>query len=126
MIAIEGTGPITTLKRSATLFKSRWGQQMTGNIAIGGIVAFAGMLPAAILIVAGVVLWSSSAFGGAVLILIGAIAFLVAMIIQKAMSGIFGVALYHYAAEGDARGGFTAAELDTAVKLKGGASPATI
>ena len=40
------------------------------------------------------------------------------MIIQKAMGGIFGVALYHYAAEGEAMGGFTAAELDSAVQAE--------
>lgn len=126
VIAIEGTGPIETLKRSATLFRSRWGQQVTGNIAIGGIVGLLGMLPATLLIVAGVVLWSSSTPAAVALILVGAIVFVVAAIIQKAMSGIFGVALYHFAAEGEARGGFTATELDSAVKLKGGARPATI
>ena len=119
VIAIEGTGPLETLKRSSTLFKSRWGQQITGNIAIGGIVGLAIILPAALMIGVGVLVWSSSAPAAAALILIGAIAFLIGMIIQKAMGGVFGVALYHYAAEGEARGGFTAAELDSAVKQKG-------
>ena len=122
VIAIEGTGPLETLKRSATLFKSRWGQQITGNIAIGGIVAIALILPAALMIGIGVAIWTSSGPAGAVLIMIGAIIFLIGMIIQKAMGGIFGVALYHYAAEGEAMGGFTAAELDSAVKLKNGAT----
>ncbi len=120
VIAIEGTGPIETLKRSASLFKSRWGQQVTGNLAIGGAVVLFGMLPAALLIVGGVLLWSSTGFGGAILVIIGVIVFLIAMLIQKAMTGVFGVALYHYAAEGKAIGGFTAAELDSVVKNKGG------
>jgi hypothetical protein len=123
VIAIEGTGPFETLKRSSTLFKSRWGQQITGNIAIGGIVGLALILPAALVIGVGVVVWSSSAPAAAALILIGAIVFLIGMIIQKAMGGIFGVALYHYAAEGEAMGGFTAAELDSAVKPKSGSGP---
>ena len=38
VMAIEGTGPFGTLKRSATIFKDKWGQQITGNIAIGGAV----------------------------------------------------------------------------------------
>src|SRR6201989_3028103 len=38
VIAIEGPGPFATLKRSGVLFKQRWGQQITGNLAIGGIV----------------------------------------------------------------------------------------
>ena len=70
-------------------------------------------------------LWSSSGPAGAVLILIGVIVFLIGMIIQKAMGGIFGVALYHYAAEGEAMGGFTAAELDSAVKQKSGSTGPT-
>jgi len=123
VIAIEGTGPLETLKRSSTLFKSRWGQQITGNIAIGGIVGLALLLPAALLIGVGVFVWSSSGPAGAALILVGAIIFLIGMIIQKAMGGIFGVALYHYAAEGEAMGGFTAAELDSAVKPKSGSGP---
>ena len=54
VIAIEGTGPVGTLKRSASIFRERWGQQITGNIAIGGAVFLLGVLPAALLIVAGV------------------------------------------------------------------------
>ena len=45
VIAIEGTGAFGTLKRSGALFRERWGQQITGNIAIGGAVFLLGMLP---------------------------------------------------------------------------------
>jgi len=72
VIAIEGTGPFETLKRSASLFKSRWGQQITGNIAIGGAVF------------------------------------------------LFGVALYRYALDGEAVGGFSAEDMESAVKIKKG------
>ena len=61
VIAIEGTGPFETLKRSAGLFRSKWGQQITGNLAIGGLVFLLGVLPGAALIVGGVLLWSSTA-----------------------------------------------------------------
>ena len=60
VIAIEGTGPLETLKRSASIFKQKWGQQITGNIAIGGAVFLLGILPAVLLIVAGVVIWPSA------------------------------------------------------------------
>ena len=46
VIAIEGTGPFETIKRSASLFRERWGQQITGNIAIGAAVFLLGVLPA--------------------------------------------------------------------------------
>ena len=45
VIAIEGTGPLETLKRSASIFRQRWGQQITGNIAIGAAVFLIGVLP---------------------------------------------------------------------------------
>lgn len=127
VIALEGTGPLETLKRSGTLFKGRWGQQVTGNIAIGGAVVLFGVLPAAALIVGGVLLWGTTGFGGAVLVIIGVAILAVALLIQKALSGIFGVALYHYAAEGATIGGFTQAELESAVKPKKGApAPSTV
>jgi hypothetical protein len=123
VIAIEGTGPLETLKRSASMFKQRWGQQITGNVAIGGAVFLIGFLPAVLLIVAGIALWSSASFLGALLVVIGALMLAIAMLISRALSGIFGVALYRYALEGEAVGGFTTEELESAVKLKKGATP---
>jgi hypothetical protein len=120
IIAIEGTGPFATIKRSASMFRQRWGQQITGNIAIGGAVFLFGVLPSVALIVLGVVLWSSASFAGALLVVVGAVALTIALLVSKALSGIFGVALYRYALEGQAVGGFTAEELESAVKAKGG------
>jgi hypothetical protein len=120
VIAIEGTGPFQTLKRSASIFRERWGQQITGNIAIGGAVGLLGILPATLMVVAGVMVWSSAAFVGALLVIVGAIALAIALLISKALSGIFGVALYRYATEGQAVGGFTPEELESAVKTKKG------
>ena len=132
VIAIEGTGPIVTLKRSASIFRQRWGTQIAGNVAIGLAIFLLGVLPAAILIVAGVVVWSSSSFLGALLVVIGALALAIAMLISRALNGIFGVALYRYALDGEAVGGFTPEELESAVKTKRGrnapptATPGTV
>src|SRR6476659_4005099 len=62
VIAIEGTGPFETIKRSASLFRDRWGQQITGNIAIGAAIFLLGVLPAAALIAGGIAVWSSASF----------------------------------------------------------------
>lgn len=134
VIAIEGTGPGATIKRSASMFRQRWGQQITGNIAIGGAVFLFGVLPAVLLIVAGALIWSSASFLGALLVVIGALALAIALLISKALTGIFGVALYRYALDGEAVGGFTAEELESTVKVKGrrgqatppGATPGTV
>jgi hypothetical protein len=121
VIAIEGTGPVATLKRSASLFRERWGQQITGNLAIGGAVFLLGVLPALVLIVVGFVIWPSTGIGGGVLVVLGALVLCVALLISKALSGIFGVALYRYALDGQVVGGFTQADLESAVKPKRGA-----
>jgi hypothetical protein len=120
VIAIEGTGPLETLKRSASLFKSRWGQQITGNLAIGGAVFLLGILPSMLLVGAGIVVWATASFVGALLVVIGAIGFAISLLISQALNGIFGVALYRYALDGEALGGFTPEELESAVKVKGG------
>lgn len=125
VIAIEGTGPFETLKRSASMFRERWGQQITGNIAIGGAVGLLGILPAVLLIAVGIAIWSSASFLGALLVVVGALVLAIALLISKALSGIFGVALYRYALDGETVGGFTQAELESAVKVKGGRRGAT-
>src|SRR5262249_21123226 len=75
VIAFEGTGPIDTLKRSSGIFRQKWGQQITGNIAIGGFVFLFGMLPSILLVVAGVLVWASAGFVGALLVILGVIGF---------------------------------------------------
>jgi hypothetical protein len=132
VIALEGTGPFETLKRSGSLFKSRWGAQVTGNIAIGGAVFLFGVLPSALLIFAGFLIWASAGFAGALLLVLGVIGLAISMLVSSALSNIFGVALYRYALDGEAVGGFTADELNSAVKTRKGrnapptATPGTV
>jgi len=119
VIAIEGTGPLEKNKRTASMLRDPRGQQITGNIAIGGAVFLLGVLPAILLIVGGIAIWSSASFLGALLVVVGALVLAIAMLISRALNGIFGVALYRYALDGETVGGFTQAELESAVKTKG-------
>jgi hypothetical protein len=125
VIALEGTGPFETLKRSASMFRDRWGQQVTGNLAIGGAVLLLGVLPGIALVAGGIAIWASSGFAGAVLVIVGVVVLAVAMVLSRALSGIFGVALYRYALDGEAVGGFSAGELESAVRTKGAPAPST-
>ena len=122
VITFEGTGPWGTLKRSASVFKQRWQGQITGNVAIGGIVGLLGVLPAAALIAGGVFLWAgdsnSGVAAGAVLVLLGVLLLVVSTLIIQAMRGVFGVALYRFATEGEISEGFTQADLESAVRTK--------
>jgi hypothetical protein len=124
VIAIEGLGPVATIKRSASLFRERWRGQVTGNVAIGGAVALLGVLPASILIVVGVMIWvndGGSGAGlatGAAIAMIGVALFCVSVVVMQALRQVFGIALYRYTAEGAVVGGFTEQELASAVKTK--------
>ena len=124
VIALEGTGPFATLKRCGHLVKSRWGEQITGTIAIGGAVFLLGILPAALFIVAGVAIWATTAAGGGILIAVGVVVLIIAALIQQALSTIFGVALYRYVAGEEVVGAFTKEEMESAVRTKRGSGPA--
>jgi len=123
VIAIEGTGPIATIRRSASLFRERWRGQVMGNIAIGGLVGLLGILPGILMVIAGIALWIDDANGGevalgAVLVFAGVVLFTVSAVVSQALRQLFGVALYRYTADGQAVGGFTEAELQSAVRTR--------
>lgn len=125
VITFEGTGPWSTLKRSASLFKERWAGQVTGNVAIGGIVFLLGVLPAVALIAIGIYAWTSndgggSLAGGAVIVAFGVALLAVSMLILQALRGVFGVALYRFASSGAVPSGYTRDELESAVRVRGG------
>ena len=131
VIAIEGLGPWATLKRSASLFKERWAGQVTGNVAIGGIVFLLGVLPAVVLIAVGVMLWIADDGGaelaaGAVIVAIGVAIMVVSILIVQAMRGVFGIALYRFASSGEVTEGFTQAELESAVRTRGATAHSTV
>ncbi len=122
VITFEGTGPWGTLKRSASLFKERWQGQITGNVAIGGIVGLLGILPAIALIAGGAYLWANDSSGGmaagAFLVILGVLLMVVAGLIIQALKGIFGVALYRFASANELTPGFTEQDMNSAVRIK--------
>jgi Family of unknown function (DUF6159) len=128
-IALEGVGPIDAIKRSASLFKQHWGGRITGMAAIGIGVFVLVILPAIALIVVGVLILSdagSEGIGaGAVVLALGAVLFAAGILISGALRQIFAVALYRFTTTGEAVGGFEAADLQNAVRSRGGGpSPA--
>lgn len=121
VIALEGIGPVAAIKRSGHLVKSRWGQQITGNIVIGGIamlIMLAGMLVGGL----GIFLVASGSTaglaGGSLLAIAGLVIVVGGAVYSGATRGVFGVALYHFASEERAVGPFTTAELSSAARSK--------
>jgi hypothetical protein len=110
VVAMEGLGPIAALKRSAELFRRRWGGQLAGMVTIGFVVFLFGVLPSIALIALG------AAGGGPVPIVIGVLALGISMLVGSALRQVFAVALYRYALDGDAVGGFSAEDLRGSVR----------
>jgi Family of unknown function (DUF6159) len=101
------------IRRSASIFKARWGEQFTGNVTIGLAVALVGIavaLPFAALSVAVPIV------GLPLLVLaVGVVA-----AAGAACSGVFNAALYRYAVTGEAAAPFSRQDLDAAFKPKRG------
>ena len=121
VIALEGVGPIAAVKRSGQLVKERWGQQITGNLVIGGIATLV-MIVGAAMGIGGVFLVASGSTlglaGGAVLAIAGLVIVVGAAVFSGATRGVFGVALYHYVTEDKAVGPFTVDELASTARAK--------
>lgn len=117
VLALEGIGPIAAVKRSAGLVRQKWGQQVTGNVVIGGVATLASILGAIVFAVGIVLVVSGATAGvaaGAVLVVIGAVVTIAGAVVAGAMRGVFGVALYHFGVDDEARGPFERSELATA------------
>lgn len=121
VLAIEGDGPFTTLKRSAQIVRAKWGEGFTGYVAINaiaalvavGVIAVAGGA-AALAISAGI---AAVAIGA---IALGVLAVIAVAMVSSALGQVFRVAVYRYAVDGEPTGGFAPAELESAFQPKRG------
>jgi hypothetical protein len=121
VLAFEGIGPIAAIRRSTTLVRDRWGEQVAGNVVIGGISSVAVLLGflvgigGAALLIAGE---TSMAVLGGVLILVGVVVAIGGAVFGGATRGVFGVALYRYIADDAVLAPFTATDLAAAARTE--------
>lgn len=131
ILALEGVGPIDALKRSAALFRERWGEQIGGTVAIGGIVLLVGVLPSVALGTVGVLLWLdvpgelSSAIG-ILMVVAGVLGVVLSLVVQSAIRQVFAVALYRFLGEGETSGPFGTEDFERAVRPRGRAARARL
>ncbi|MCU1461102.1 MAG: putative rane protein [Acidimicrobiales bacterium] len=112
VLLFEDEDVAPAVRRSASLFKEHWGENVSGNGAIG-LAVVALMLPAVILGgIAGFLLGPV-----ALVVILGAI-FLLTIAATGALAGIFNTALYRFATTGTAVGPFDAADLEGAFTPK--------
>jgi hypothetical protein len=102
VLVVEGVGPLQAIKRSATLLRTTWGEQLIGGAGIGLVF---GLITMGI-IVLGLVLMVALASVSFALVALAFVALVLAVgavsLIGAALSGIFTASLYRYATTGDA------------------------
>jgi hypothetical protein len=111
VIALEDLTVRDSLRRSASIFKSKWGESVVAQGTVGLAVMLAA-LPAmfVVLLLAAV----SVPLGiGAAVILFGGL-----VLISGALDAVVDVALYRYAMDGTVLGAFTAEDLDDVFRPK--------
>lgn len=110
ILAMEGVGPIDALKRSAGLFKRRWGEGVSGRISISAWTVLA-TIPLVVLLAIGAALLHRHPGTGTVLIGFSLIAMVAVFTAAAATQQVFAVALYRYAIDAPI-GGFTSSDLE--------------
>jgi hypothetical protein len=116
VIALEGIDPLKAVRRSGTIFRDRWGEQVVGQVSIAGVFFLVGFLPAAALF-ALAFLGPGDAIGPFEVVCVGAgiVILVVASILGQAARGVFSVALLRYATRNGELGPFDPAELESAI-----------
>lgn len=111
VLVVEGVGPLEAVKRSGSLLKKTWGEQIAGNFGIGAVF---GLLFILVILLAVPVFLLVIPTGSLALIVSAIVVFVLVFIllglISSTLNGIYVAAVYRYAAEGES-GGFFSSEM---------------
>ncbi len=97
VLVIEGVGPIEAIKRSGSLLRKTWGEQIIGSFSIGLVM---GLVMLALVVGGGLItylLFSVADVIGIFAAVVLVVAVVIVGLIASALSGIFNIALYRYA-----------------------------
>ena len=108
VLLFEDRGVYDSIYRSEELFRSHWGEQVAGSFGFG-LLSFLLCLPAFGL---AAFLWRYDPVLG---IIMAFFYILILAIVSSAVKGVFTVALYRYATQGEAPSGFSANTIDEAL-----------
>ncbi len=111
VLVVERIGPISAIRRSGSLLRQSWGEQLTASFSFF-IIYLLALLVVAIPVVALIFLWPVGA------IIVGVILGGIAIASVAAMEGIFKAALYEWVSEGKGSEWFDQQLLTNAYSLK--------
>lgn len=102
VLVVEGVGPIEAVKRSSTMLKKTWGEQLVGGFGIGLVF---GLIMFAIAIVGGAIIVALASVSTSLMV-VGIVALILALgavaLVASALGGIYTAAVYRYATTGEA------------------------
>ncbi len=110
MLAMEGVGAGDAAKRSASIVKARWGEGLTGTVAIGGWAAIVS-IPLCVVAGAGLALTEKYPAPGFSLLAFAIVGGILLSTVAVAARQVFAVALYRFAIDAPT-GGFAPADLE--------------
>lgn len=105
ILVVENVGPVDAMKRSVSMLKRTWGEQIVGNAGIGLVT---GLLVLAVVLVGGGLIALAAMTGSVAAIVAAAIPVVIALAIviaiSSALGAIYQAAVYRYAAGEQAEG----------------------
>jgi Family of unknown function (DUF6159) len=113
VLLYEEVGVGASIKRSASIFRQRWGEQFIGQATIG--LAFF-LLSIPVMVIGGLIAAAVPILGIPLLI----VAVGVLMAVAAACSGVFNAALYRYATTGEASGAFSLEDMNGSFRPRRG------
>jgi hypothetical protein len=119
LLAVEGKGPVTSLKESGNMLRKTWGEQLIGNASINiitGLLSLVGLVP----IVIGIVITATTGAYPAAVVGVGmaVVYWLILATVSASLVGIYQTALYMYATNGEVPAAFTAEYVQSAFITK--------
>jgi hypothetical protein len=107
-IIIDEMGAIDGLKRSGSLLRETWGENLAARVGFG-LLGFAAIIPAVIVVV---IAFATSVTAFIVVGIVAAVAWVaLVMVVLTALNAVFQTALYLYATTGSVPSGFEASPL---------------
>lgn len=104
ILVAENIGPIKAIKRSVTLLKKTWGEQIIGNFGLGAVFNLVYFVMILLGIGLGLVtsIVFESLYATIAVVVIFIILFALVSLVNSALSGIYTAAVYEYASSGQA------------------------
>lgn len=114
ILVFENVGVGKGIKRSTRLFERTWGENLVGNGGIG-LIGFLAILPAVLLVAV-----ASTGSGTAIItvVVIAAVWILLVSVVMTALSGIYQLVLYRFAAQGIVPAQFAGVDLRASYKIR--------